>query len=307
MSYTKEQTQTMALVALVALVITVGSYMGMIKPNLGSAKEHKDKVKKWTEELGTQRRIVRTSIDTLRRAKAIETRTAELETRLRHGLFAGRLTSCFEDLRRTHRFRFRFQNDLERIEPLDAGRYHELSNVFTILACDFYELARFIQVLETTNPGMRVSDLEVRAHDETVPNGLVDARIELRLIGFKDGEDTPWESTSVDSFRPERRNPFAPPGMGQVDPNAPVRQKLASICFNGTIGRGALLRPAPEAAAALVEPGQRLPFFDDAVRLVRYSSRVLIVCHEPTKTYYKLTLYTSGDRAGQVEDITEIE
>jgi type II secretory pathway component PulM len=307
MSHSKEQTQTMALLALVALVIVVGSYLGLIKPNLGGAKAHQANVKKWTDELATQRRIIRTSLDTMRRVKQIEARTTELEASLRHGLFAGRLTSCFEDLRREHKFNFRFQNDLERIEPLNAGRYHELSNVFTILACDFYELTRFIQVLETTNPGMRVSDIEVRPHDAATPNGLVDAQIEVRLIGYKDGRDEPWQSASLDTFKPERRNPFTPPGTGQVDPNAPVRQKLASICFNGTIGRGALLRPAPEAAAELVEPGKYLPFFDEKVRLVRHSSRVIIVCHEPTNTYYKLTLYTSGERTGQVEDINEIK
>ena len=129
----------------------------------------------------------------------------------------------------------------------------------------------------------------------------------MRLIGYKDGDDAPWESASEDSFRPERRNPFTAPGTGKVDPNAPVRQKLTSICYNGTIGRGALLRPASDAAAELVEPGKYLPFFDEKVRLVRHSNRVLIVCHEPTNTYYKLTLYTSGEHAGQVEDIKEIK
>jgi hypothetical protein len=307
MSYTKEQTQTMALIAIVALVIVVGSYMGVIKPNLGHARDHADKTRKWADELTTQRRMVTKSLDIVRRAEGIEARTAELESQLRHGLLASRLTSCFEDLRRTHRFSFRFQNKLERIEPLNGGQYYELTNVFRILACDFYELVRFIHVLETTNPGVRVSDLEVRPHEAAAPNGLVDAMIEVRLIGYKDGQDEPWESASQDTFRPERRNPFMPPGMGQVDPNAPVRQKLASLCYNGTIGRGVLLRPSPEAAAQLVEVGKLLPFFNEKVRLVRQSSRALIVCHEPTNTHYRLRLYTSGERAGQVEEIEEIQ
>ncbi len=306
MSYSKEQTQTMALVALVGLVIAVGSYMGMIKPNLGRAAKHKESVEEWTDELAKQRRILKKNLDTMHRAEAIEARTAELEGHIRHGLFAGRLTSCFEELRRTHGFHFRFQHDLEQIEPLNAGQYHELSNRFTVLSCDFYQLIRFIQVLETTNPGIRVSNLEVRAHDADQPDGRVDAQIELRLVGFKDGRDDPWESGSEDTFKPERRNPFCPPGMRGADPNASMREKLGAICFNGTIGRGALLRPVPDAAAELVEAGEHLPCLDEKVRLVRYSNRALLVCHEPTRTYYKLTLYTSGEQAGQVERVEEI-
>ena len=306
MSYSKEQTQTMTLLVLVGLIVAIGSYMGMIKPNLGRARSYEDSLNTWRAEIGEQQRVVKKNLDIVHRAQAIGARAAELEAGLRHGLFAGRLTGCFEELMRTHEFGFRFQQDLEQIDALNDGQYHELSNVFTILRCDFYELVRFIQVLETTNPGMRISSLEVHAHDAQEPDGLVDAQLEVRLIGVKDGQDQVWESASVDTFKPERRNPFAPPGMRGVDPHASMRDRLAAICFNGTLGRGALLRASPEAAADLVKAGQDLPFFDEAVRLVRFSSRVLLVYHEATCTYFKLTLHTSGKQAGRVKQVEEI-
>lgn len=307
MSYSKQQTQTMVLVVLVALVIAVGSYMGMIKPNLGRAGEYETQAKKWTSELAEQQRVVKKNLDTVQRAAEIEARIEELEGQLHHGLFAGRLTNCFEELRRTHGFEFRFQHDPERIDAQQAGQYHELSNRFTILACDFHEVVRFIQVVETSNPGLRVSDLEVRAHTPEEPDGLVDAQIELRLIGFKDGQEEPWESASEDTFAPKTRNPFTPPGARGADPSAPIKDQLAGIRFNGTIGDGALIRPAEGEAAKLVKAGQLLPSFDGTVRLVKYSNRALLVYHEPSKTHYILALYTSGENAGQVGKVEELK
>jgi len=307
MTYSKQQTQTLVLVALVGLIIAVVAYMGMIKPNLGRASTYKKNVKKYADELTEQQRVIKKNLDTVHRTEAIEARTATLEEQLYHGLFAGRLTSSFEELRHTHGFDFRFQQDLEQIQPLESGRHYELSNRFTLLACDFYELVRLIQVLETTNPGVRVSDFEIRAHSPDEPDGLIDAQIELRLIGFKDGSDEPWTSASEDTFRPEKRNPFSPPGFhAVVDPNAPMREQLANIRYNGTLGGAALIRPTQDASAELIEAGEYLPFFKEKIRLVKHSSHVLILCHEPTQTHYKLTLYASGDRVGQVKQVEEI-
>jgi len=306
MNYSKEQTQTITLLVLVGLIVAIGSYMGMIKPNLGRSRGHEENVNKWRAEISEQQRVLKSNLDTVHRAQAVEARAAELEAGLRHGLFAGRLTGCFEELMRAHGFDFRFQNDLEQIETLNDGQYYELSNVFTILGIDFYELVGFLQVLETTNPGMRITSLEVAPHDPQNPSGLVKAQIEVRLIGFKDGRDEPWESASIDTFKPERRNPFTPPGVRGVDPHASVRDRLAAICFNGTMGQGAFLRPSPEGAADLVKAGDNLPFFDETVRLVRFSSRALIVYHEPSQVYFKLTLHTSGPEAGRVKHVEEI-
>jgi hypothetical protein len=307
MNFTKEQTQTITLLVLVGLIVAVGSYMGMIKPNLGRAKSYEENVNKWQAEIGEQQRVVKGNLDTVHRARTIEARTTELEAGLRHGLLAGRLTGCFEELMRAHGFNFRFQNDLEQIEVLNGGQYHELSNVFTIMAIDFYELVGFIQVLETTNPGIRISSLEIKAYDPQNPSGRVQAQLEVHLIGFKDGRDEAWESASVNTFKPERRNPFTPPGLRGIDPYASLRDRLGAICFNGTMGQGsAFLRPAPEAAAELVKAGDNLPFFDEPVRLVRFSSRALIVYHEPSQVYFKLLLHTSGPDAGRVKQVEEI-
>jgi hypothetical protein len=306
MTHSKQQVQTIMLLVLVGLIIAVGSYMSMIKPNLGRAGQYDTQLGQWKKELAEQRRVIKQNLDTMRGAAAMETRIAELETQLRHGLFAGRLTGHFEDLRRAYGFDFRFQHDSEQIEPLLAARYHELSNQFTILACDFYEVVRFIQVLETSNPSTRLGSLEVRTHDPDKPDGLVDAQIELRLIGFKDGRDEPWENTANGAFNPERRNPFSPPGVGGPDPSASLQERLAVMCFHGTIGRAALLKPDPDSAAELVEPGQYLPFIKDKVRLIKFSNRTLLVCHEPTETYYRVMLYTFGNKIGQVETIVEI-
>jgi Tfp pilus assembly protein PilO len=306
MSYSKQQTQTVVLIVLVGLIISVASYMGMIKPNLGRADECEAQAGKWASELAAQQRIVKKNLDTLRKAQAVETRTAALESELHHGLFAGRLTSFFEELRRTHGFDFRFQHDPERIDPLPAGPCAELSNRFTILGCNFHDFVRFVQVLETTNRGVRISDLEIRAHDPEKADGLVDAQIELRLTGFKDDQDQPWPSSAEDTLAPTGRNPFSPPGASGTDANSPIKIRLAAIRFNGTIGDGALIRPAEGEPAQLVRAGELIPFFDGAVRLLGYSNRALLVCHEPSKTRYKLTLSTSGDKAGQVSKVEEV-
>jgi hypothetical protein len=306
MSYSKQQTQTMVLIVLVGLIIAIASYLCMIKPNLGRADECEVQAAKWAGDLAAQQRVVKKNLDTLRRAQAIETRTAALEAELHHGLFAGRLTSFFEELRRTHGFDFRFQHDPERVDPLPAGPCSELSNRFTILGCDFYEIVRFVEVLETANRGVRISDLEVRAHDPEKPDGLVDAQIELRLTGFKDGQDQPWSSEAQNSFTPTGRNPFSPPGATGTDPNSPIKIRLAAIRFNGTIGDGALIRPAEGEPAQLVRAGELIPFFDGTVRLLSYSSRALLVWHEPSKTRFKLTLCTGGDKAGQVSKVEEV-
>jgi len=309
MSYSKEQTQTIVLVVLIGLVIAIGSYMGMIKPNLGRANESEASYKKFADDLAQQRRVLKSNLDTVQHAKAIEERTAQLEERLRHGVFGGRLTNCFEELRRAHGFDFRFTNDLEGIEPINGARYHELSNQFEVLSCQFFELVRFIQVLETNHPSMRISNLEVRSHDPAAPDGLVDARIEVRILGFKDGQDAAWESASVDTFTPERHNPFAPPGAVDIDIHRGLRGQLAQLQFQGTLGNCALLRPAPGSAAKLVRAGQEFQVGGsegERVKLVRFSRSALVVCHEASKTYYKLTLYTAGDQTGRVEKIEEI-
>jgi len=153
---------------------------------------------------------------------------------------------------------------------------------------------------------LRVSDFQIQLHNPDNPDGLVDAHLELRLIGFKDGRDEPWASASKDTFRPEARNPFSPPGARVVDPNAPLREQIRAICFNGTMGGAVLLRPTQDAAAELVEPGGYLPFFKEKVHLVKYSNHALILYHEQSQTYFKLTLHASGDQAGQVKEIEEI-
>jgi hypothetical protein len=307
MSYTREQTQTMALLTLVGLIIAVGSYLGLIKPTLGRLGHIKASEHKWAAELDQQRLVVKQNREGLQRADTLQTRTTELEGQLRHGLFAGRLTACFEEVRAAHNFEFRCQHDLERVEPLQSGRYCELSNVFTILNYDFSEVCRFMQVLETDNPGIRISDLEIRAHDAADPAGLVDAQFEVRLLGFKDGRDDVWVSASQDTFTPGGRNPFAQPGARQADPNASLKQRLALLQFNGTIGQGALIKPSSTTPASLVKPGQKLPFYEEeTVVLVRISTHALIVHHKETGTYYKLTLSTSGPTAGQVEQVEEI-
>jgi len=307
MSYTRQQTQTIALVVLVGLMIAVGSYMAIIKPNLGRAGTHRASIKKWTTELGEQQRVVKKNLDSIQRAEQLEESTAGLEAHLRHGLFPGRLTSWFEDLRRTHGFEFRFQQDLEQSTPLYDGAYEELSNRFTILACDYHELARFIHLLETTNQGVRISDLKFEPHDAQKPDGLVDAQIEVRLVGFKDSRDDPWENADPEAFTSEGRNPFLASSEGAPDPRASVRERLATVRSNGTIGTAALIRPRADEAAVLVKIGGTLPSFEqEHVRLVRASDRALLVYHEPTHTHYKLTLHTSGPKAGEVETVEEI-
>jgi hypothetical protein len=309
MSYSKEQTQTMVLVVIIGLAVAVGSYMGMIKPNLGRASEYEASYEKYSAELSQQRRQLKANLDAVHRARAIEERMAELEGRLRHGLFGGRLTRCFEELRHDHEFDFRFTNDLERIEPINGGRYYELSNQFEILSCRFFELIRFIQVLETSHPSLRLSDIEVRCHDIAAPDGRVDARIELRVFGFKDGQDAAWESASVDTFTPESRNPFVPPGMVDADPHRGLRALLAQLQYQGTLENGALLRPAPGSAAKLVKAGQEFRLGGEAgdhVKLVRFSRSALVVYHAASSKTYRLTLYTAGDNAGRVEKIDDI-
>jgi hypothetical protein len=308
MSYSKEQTQTMALLVLVGLIIAVGSYMGLIKPNLGRVSHIEANLQKWSTQLDEQRLIIKQNRESLQRDDTLQARTAELEAQLRHGLFAGRLTACFEQVRADHGFEFRYQHDLEHIDPLNEGRYYELSNVYTILACPFFEVCRFIQVLETDNPGIRIGDLEIRAHDASAPDGLVDAKLEVRLVGFKDGRDDAWVSGSQDTLSGGGRNPFAPPGVRPVDPNASLKERLKLIEFNGTLGQSALIKPSTDKRAVLVKAGQVLPFYEGmSVQLVRFSNHTLIVRHQETDTYYKLTLYTSGENAGQVEQVEEIQ
>ncbi|MBN1919314.1 MAG: hypothetical protein JW889_15535 [Verrucomicrobia bacterium] len=309
MSYSKEQTQTIALVVLIGLVIAVGSYMGMIKPNLGRAGKHEASFQKLSADLAQQRRLLKSTLDDVQHAKAIEARTAELEASLRHGLFAGRLTSCFEELRRAHGFDFRFTNDLERIEPVSGGRYYELANSFEILSCQFFNLVRFLQVLETTHPSVRISSIEVWPHDTAAADGRIVARIELRVFGLKDGQDAPWESASVEASKLEGRNPFAPPGVIELDVHRGLRAQLALIQFQGTIDGNAWLRPAPGTSATVVKQDQRFRLGagdGEIVRLVRFSRNTLVVYHEASSQYFKLTLFTAGDRAGQVESVEEI-
>jgi hypothetical protein len=310
MSYSKEQTQTIVLVVLIGLIIGVGSYMGLIKPNLGRAGKYEAAHQKQSAELAEQRRVLEANLDTVQYARALEGRTAELETRLRHGLFAGRLTSSFEELRREHGFDFRFTNDIEHVEPISSGHYHELSNQFEVLSCQFFDLIRFIQVLETSHPSMRVSDLEVRCHDSAAPDGRVDARIELRVFGFKDGQDAPWESAAIDTFTPERRNPFAPPGAADANPYKDLRGQLEQIRFQGTIGSGALLRLSPNTSAELVKENQEIRLGGErgeTVKVVRFSRGALVVYHAASATYLKLTFYTAGDEIGRVEKVEEIK
>lgn len=309
MTYSKEQTQTIVLLVIVGLIVALGSYMGLIKPNLGRTGKYDASYAEYEAELGEQRQVLKANLDTVQHARALEERATELEGRLRHGLFAGRLTSHFEALRRTHGFEFRYTNDRERIEPVSGGRYYELSNQFTIIACGFDALGRFIQVLETDAPSVRISDLEVTLHDPEEPDGLVDAHVELRVFGYKDGEDAAWDSASNATAPLEGRNPFRPPGTIDRDPHRGLRARLAQVQFQGTMGQSALVAPLPGASAKLVRKGQVIRLgeaADQQVRLVEFSRNALVVYHEATQQYYRLTLYTAGDQAGHVRHVEEI-
>ncbi len=314
MKYSKEQLELMVLMGLMILGVFVVCFVLFIKPNFNAIGAYKADIEKVKSAIDKERKIIKLCSADSHKAEELRKQMEERERMLFHGLRVGRLTEFFDTIRKNEKFYIKYKIDLEKVKEVYQDKYYELFNEFTILSCDYHLFGKFISALETANPGIRIAELELSGKDsDTGQEGLIDAKFQLRLVGFKDENPTKedeWTHQSKIEFNiGVKRNPFGPPGPGILyDPGEQFKRELASLVVTGTLRNALLIKEKYReyASAEVVAKGGMIKQLSEEVRLIDFSGYdYLRVERVRDKKIFKIVLVNIGERRGEVKEIIE--
>ncbi len=314
MKYSKEQLELMVLMGLMILGVFVVCFVLFIKPNFTAIGANKADIEKVKSAIDKERKIIKLCSADSHRAEELRKQMEERENMLFHGLRVGRLTEFFDTIRKKEKFYIKYKIGLEKTKEVYQDKYYELFNEFTVLSCNYHLFGKFISALETANPGIRIAELEISKTDsDTGQEGLVDAKFELRLVGFKEenpGEQDEWTHQSKIEFNiGVKRNPFEPPGLGLLyDPGERFKRELASLVVTGTLRNALLIKEkrSEDTSAEVVAKGGIIRQLSEEVRLIDFSGYdYLRVERVRDGKIFKMVLVNIGERRGEVKEIIE--
>jgi hypothetical protein len=211
----------------------------------------------------------------------------------------------------------------DQAEILPGKRYSELSNEFTVAGASYHDVMGFIGALETANPGIRVTNLDIATGtSRSEKPGTVTAGIQVKLVGMYEGSgipqewspenDSPYDSSGL-------RNPFGLPGSElTIDPEQAFKEKAFNIRVTMNTGDSLWIKDISKENSGARECLLRklMPVFaPQKVRLYRIAEDYFIVVREDDKKVFKLVMRqniaetTSGDEyeRGDIKAVIELE
>jgi len=210
--YNKQQSEMIVFLGITALVLIVISYLFFIKPSFATANRCKGEMTKIEKEMTEEEKDVPKLKNLIAEQKKLTRHITEQEKNLLHGLSNNRLIPFFTAVVSQYDFPIEPSYQYEKSEDVPLSDCIEVFSRINIRSYDYLELGQFINALESSNPGIRISEMTLaRTVDSTGPSGLVDAEFELRLLGFRQQseQNEKWEPKPLVVFNAEGgRNPF---------------------------------------------------------------------------------------------------
>ncbi len=317
----KEQKEAIALIFILTAIVVAACVMLIIRPKLQDAAENKETLKKLTADLDKERAQSKQLLDFTEKGDRLRTLIEENEAGLFGGITVGDLSKVVNTIMKSE-FRNLKSNYLgDRAELLPGGRYNELVNELQLKDCDFHEAVRFISALETSNPGIRITNIEI---DSTGTHsgrlGMVAVGLEVKMMGMYqgDGIDADWQPVSAIAYDPgHRRNPFGESGLNLVvDPDMAFRDKVYNLKVTMDTGDSLWIKDTTQEKRGARECMLKncMPVFrPEKIRLMKIHEDYFIVRRDDGKLFkliirqYNETIHGEIREHGTIKELIEIE
>lgn len=316
----KEQKEAIALIFIITAIIISACVMLVVKPRMKSIAEIKTTMKKVNADIDKQRKKSRTLLElTLKKDQFISTIAAN-EAGLFTGITVGDLSRVVNTVLKNGYRNLKINYLGDRAEVLPGGRYNELTNELKIQNCDFHEAVKFISALETSNPGLRVTNLQIEnAAVKSEGDGTVSVGIEVRLMGMHEGGGIPaeWEPPKTPAYEPAgMRNPFGI-GLGhQVDPEQTFKDKAYALKITMNTADSVWVKDTTQKDSGARECllKKNMPVFEPVkVRLVSIHEDYFTVQRDDGKSF-KLVIRQANETVGSevyergtIRDVIEVK
>ena len=292
--------------ALTGLVLVIISHLFFIKPGFVAAAGCKKEMAKIGTEIAAEEKDAFRLKNLRAEQKKLEQHISGLEGDLFHGLNNSRLIPFFTFVAAEYDFPVEPSYKYERSDEVPMEDYLEVYSNIKILSYDYLKMGRFINALESSNPGVRISKITLGRSDPEKTNGLVNADFELRLLGFREPDEqnenwTPCPNVVFDADG--GRNLFDPFAVKViVDPERRFKEALQGIKITGKLkGYGLIIKKRTGKSTDWIL-GESIVLGGKEVSLQYFSIDLpqdyVIIRRKDTNTSYRLTT-----KRGQVTSV----
>jgi hypothetical protein len=316
----KEKKEAIALIIVATVICIVIFVMLVIKPRLNDIAEKRKAIKKITVEIDKQKKQSRQLIELASKKEKMETSISAAESGLFGGISIGDLSRTVNTVVKTGFKSMKLNYLGDRAELLPVERYTEISNELKIQNCEFYEAVRFIGVLETSNPGMRITNLAMEsASVNSEANGMVTIGIEVKLMGMHEGTGVPaeWAPPKTPGYEPTGiRNPFGTGGTSIIDPEQEFKDRANNIKVTMNTADSIWVKDTsqPNSGARECLLKKSMPVFEPVkVRLIDIQENYFVVKRDDGKSFKLMVRQakeTSGGQTyerGTIREVIEIK
>jgi hypothetical protein len=318
---TKEQKETVAFIFILTAIVVSACIMLIVRPKLKDAAEDKETLKKITADLDKERAQSKQLLEFTEKEDRLRALINDNEAGLFGGITVGDLSKVVNTIVKS-----RFQNlklDYlgDRAELLPGGRYNELVNELQLKNCDFHEAVRFVCAIETSNPGIRITNMEIdSAGVQSSPPGTVAMGLEVKMMGMHqgDGVDAGWRPEADIAYQPgNRRNPFGKSGVNLiVDPDQVFRERVYGIKVTMNTGDSLWIKDMTQDRRGARECMLKryMPIFEPAkIRLTKISEDYFTVRRDDGKQFkliirqYNEMIHGEVRERGTIKELIEME
>jgi hypothetical protein len=297
--------------------------MLIIRPKMKHVAENKKTLATVNEDIEKQRKHSKMLLTLTQDKEDLEAAVAQSEAGLFGGITVGDLSRVVNTIVKTRYPQLKVNYLGDQAEILPGKRYSELSNEFTVAGASYHNVLGFIGALETANPGLRVTNVDIATGtSRSEKPGSVTAGIQVKLVGMFEGNgipqewspesDTPYDSSGL-------RNPFGLPGSELViDPEQAFKEKAFNIRVTMNTGDSLWIKDISKENSGARECLLRklMPVFEpQKVRLYKIAEDYFIVVREDDKKVFKLVMRqnigdtTAGDEyeRGDIKAVIELK
>ena len=306
----KEQKEAVALILILTACIVSACLMLIVKPRVGALSDNRESLKRIEGEISKKRGRSRRLLKDTEKMGKLEAEVKENASGLFAGLDVGDLSRVVNIIMALNFPSMRLTYEGDKPSVLPGNRYSELTNEFMIIDGDFHDLVKFISVLETSNPGIRVTNIEMKSADRSGDgSGLVTVGIGVSMVGMYESDDVgvprDWEPDIEPLYNPTNlRNPFGPPGRVAVEsPRMGIRVQAFKLMVTGKTSDSLLIRSLMDDTTKAREciVGKLMPVFEPAkVRLEKIAKGYFVVRCEDGKRFKIFVRQKDETRGGTI-------
>jgi len=235
--YNKQQSEMILLLGLIGMVMIVASYMLYVKPSFAFVTECKAKSVKLRQEMAEEKDDAGKLRGLLVEKKRLDSHISELERELFSNLSNSQLIPFFTKIASKYDLPTEPGYGYEKTQELSVEQYLEVYSEISIQSYDYLSLIDFINAIESSNPGIRVSRITMSKINTDDDEGIVTCAFELRLLGFRDAVEpqADWEPKShTVSSTDGLRNPFGRSRrLVAADPEQEFHYTLKNLIISG--------------------------------------------------------------------------